>query len=262
MPRIVPSAVVNLIDREFPWANIRTASGELAVGSGAQLRALVDLVSQIPDELITIDEEKYAQLITATAAIRQALEIWTYRDRNWRLGVIGGRGHVLFLIRDALTGCLDEAPSPEITGMSFIGDVELRARLREDFGAANRALANGEWKGATVLAGSVVEALLLWALQRDASSAASEARRSSLRHATASLEEWDLHGYIKVARELRMITSATAAQAELARNFRNLIHPGRAQRLAQVCDRASALSAVAAVEHVVRDLSGSPVAGG
>src|SRR2546429_6882967 len=33
-----------------------------------------------------------------------------------------------------------------------------------------------------------------------------------------------------------------------------LIHPGRAQRLAQNCDRGTALSCVAALEHVVRDL--------
>ena len=35
-------------------------------------------------------------------------------------------------------------------------------------------------------------------------------------------------------------------------SFRNLIHPGRAARLAQTCDRATALSAIGALEHVVR----------
>jgi hypothetical protein len=259
MPRIVPSAVVNLIDRVFQYANDRNASAELGPSHGPQLRALVELTNQIPSELIVLPEDKYAQLVTSTAAIGQALDIWTHQDRSWRLGTIPG-GHVLFLLRDALAGCPDEAPSPEIAGMFFIDDVELRSRLRDDFGAANRALANGEWKGATVLAGSVVEALLLWALQRDPSSAGLEATRLRLRHARAPLEEWDLHEYIQVARELGATTEATATQAGLAKDFRNLIHPGRAQRLAQVCDRASALSAVAAVEHVIRDLAGSSVA--
>ena len=30
------------------------------------------------------------------------------------------------------------------------------------------------------------------------------------------------------------------------------VHPGRARRLGQVCDRATAMSAIAAVEHVAR----------
>jgi hypothetical protein len=46
---------------------------------------------------------------------------------------------------------------------------DFRKNLRLDMSAANRALANSEWKAATVLAGSVVEALLLWAIQRRSS---------------------------------------------------------------------------------------------
>jgi hypothetical protein len=44
-------------------------------------------------------------------------------------------------------------------------------------------------------------------------------------------------------------------QADLARDFRNLIHPGRAQRTGADCDRGTALTALAAIELVVRDLS-------
>jgi hypothetical protein len=47
----------------------------------------------------------------------------------------------------------------------------------------------------------------------------------------------------------------TAQQARLGKDFRNLIHPGRASRLGKICDRGTALSALAAVEHVVRDLT-------
>ncbi len=67
-------------------------------------------------------------------------------------------------------------------------------------------------------------------------------------------ESWGLHQYIDVAAELDLISDESADQARLAKEYRNLIHPGRSARLAQVCDRATALSALAAVEHVVRDL--------
>jgi hypothetical protein len=54
---------------------------------------------------------------------------------------------------------------------------------------------------------------------------------------------------------LGIVTPETAIEIRLAKSFRTLIPPGRAQRLAQKCDRVTALSSVAALDHVVRDLS-------
>jgi hypothetical protein len=52
--------------------------------------------------------------------------------------------------------------SPVNTGEPyFITVAELLANLRNDIGAIARALSNGEWKAATVLAGSAIEAVLL-----------------------------------------------------------------------------------------------------
>jgi hypothetical protein len=68
-------------------------------------------------------------------------------------------------------------------------------------------------------------------------------------------EEWGLADYISVATSLNLIKPTTCQQTTLAKNFRNLIHPGRSRRLDEVCDRATALTALAAVEHIVRDLS-------
>ena len=61
--------------------------------------------------------------------------------------------------------CPDTAPSAQTAGLEFIEDEGLRENLRIDISSAERAIADGVWKGATVLAGSIVEALLLWALQ-------------------------------------------------------------------------------------------------
>jgi hypothetical protein len=66
-----------------------------------------------------------------------------------------------------------------------------------------------------------------------------------------------LPDYVEVAGELRIIKTDTVQQARLAKNFRNLIHPGRVIRLGQKCDRGTALSALAAVELVRRDLTPS-----
>jgi hypothetical protein len=41
----------------------------------------------------------------------------------------------------------------------------------------------------------------------------------------------------------------------LAKDFRNLIHPGRSVRLARVCDQPTALAPVAGLGFLVRDLT-------
>jgi hypothetical protein len=68
-------------------------------------------------------------------------------------------------------------------------------------------------------------------------------------------EEWTLHHYVEIEAHLGIIKPDTVTEARLAKKFRNLIHPGRAQRLGQKCDRGTALSSVAALDHVVRDLT-------
>jgi hypothetical protein len=71
-----------------------------------------------------------------------------------------------------------------------------------------------------------------------------------------NLERWALHEFTEVAANLSIIKKGTHTETKLAREFRNLIHPGRAQRLGQTCDRGTAaLASVAALDHVVRDLS-------
>jgi hypothetical protein len=71
-----------------------------------------------------------------------------------------------------------------------------------------------------------------------------------------SYEEWDLHQYIEVAADLGLIEPAdTLPQLRLAKDFRNLIHPGRSIRLARACDRPTALAAVAGLGFLIRDLT-------
>jgi hypothetical protein len=60
---------------------------------------------------------------------------------------------------------------------------------------------------------------------------------------------------VEVAEYLKIIKDETHTQVKLTKDFRNLIHPGRAIRTGQRCDRSTALMGVAAVEAVVRDLT-------
>jgi hypothetical protein len=263
MPRVVPSQVVSFISKISPTSGPNNLTRMNGIGQ-AKLSAVVDLVDRIPDELITVDGDAYAILIGAKALINEMVSTWR---ANWTANsklqdfLLHDLQNPLMQIREVLSRCPDEAPMPGTSELGFIGDIELRTNLRNDIGAINRALSNGEWKAATVLAGSAAEALLLWALEQVPMATISGAISTLLASKVftsrpeANLERWNLHEYLEVSSALNIIKPNTATQARLARNFRNFIHPGVAQRLGEKCDRATALSAVAGMEHVVRDLT-------
>lgn len=266
MPRVVPSQVVELIDQLFPSVATEDkghfSSMGLDIKIASRLRAIVELFEQIPSELIVLDWSEYSALVVGITMMRTAAARWQEHGGPTPLLPVSGMGDVspMALVRRALSKCPDEFPSPGTVEMNFIQDQELRENLRKDISATNAALSNGEWKAATVLAGSIVEALLLWGLQqrpKDVSAAVTEllANQTIKRNPGTTLQEWTLPSYIEVAAHLNVISSNTAAQARLAKDFRNLIHPGRAERLGQTCNRGTALSAVAAVEHVIQDLA-------
>src|SRR5260370_2407758 len=212
-----------------------------------------------------MDKEAYASLIRAKGTIREILGTWT-SNQNAGHKLLDFNLHrsnnPLLHIRDAFAKYAAESHSPGTSELNFITDPDLRTNLRNDIGAINRALAHGEWKAATVLAGSAAEALLLWALRQrqasDITSAITAARASGNMTSNPDpndLDRWNLHECIEVSAELGIIKPNTAKQTRLAKDFRNFIHPGVAQRLGEKCDRATALSAVAGMQHVVRDLT-------
>jgi len=260
MSRVMPSQVVQTIDDLFPHASKNTANAVLA-GNNTHLLGILNLLKGVPDELIAVTPADYSELILAESIIEEHLAHWRAR------GVAGNMVNVkgfdaITVIRRILSKCSDEYPPPSTTELLFINEPALRENIRRDLGAVNRALNNAEWKAATVLAGATIEALLHWRLQEPTpgSTAVKTAINSLVASGTISkpnsdLDYWELHHFIEVAAHLDLISPDTCNAARLARNFRNLIHPGRAARLAQVCDRATAYSAVGALEHVIRDLT-------
>jgi hypothetical protein len=264
MPRIAPTQVVATIDRLFPGTSRhKKPQPTHSSGNANALRGIINLVNKVPDELIILPEDIYTDLILATSAIQNQLDIWTYRGDVGLLQAVKGLDP-LVLIREALDQCTDQYPPPATTaGLSFIADAALRDNIRSDIAAADRALQNFEWKAATVLAGAVIEALLHWRLDQQPPISAEIAQSVSalmvrnifMEKPPIDRDHWGLHHFIEVSGDLKLIEPHTVVAANLAKNFRNLIHPGRSARTGQTCDRATALSALAGIEHVVRDLA-------
>jgi hypothetical protein len=247
MARVVPSQIIALIDENLPANNLQTLS--INHSTVAAVTAITRLIDELPTELVTISGADYGDLVCGVEAIRNSVAFWQHKGEG-QIGVSGIRGkNVLRLIRDALAKCSDQTPSLATAELAFVTDSQLRVSIRLDLSTAMSALHNGEWKAATVLAGSASEALLFWAIS-SASGLPSLPNKPK-----GSPQNWRLGDYVAVATSLGLIKIATSQQATLAQNFRNLIHPGRAQRLGETCDKGTALTALAAVELVVRDLS-------
>jgi hypothetical protein len=244
MPQPVPSQIVALIDRNL--THINAPAGGVTHSTVGVFAAVARLVDETPPELLTISGTDYDDLVCGVEAIRTVITFWEQKG----IGVVGqpsvGAKKALDLVRTALSKCPDQIPSPATADLTFIADVDLRNSIRLDISTATSALHNREWKASTVLAGSAAEALLLWAISNSPNLASVPN--------SASLDNWSLGQYITTAEKLGLIKGNTATQARLAQNFRNLVHPGRSQRLGEACDRGTALTALAAVEHIVRDL--------
>lgn len=258
MSRVVPSQIVVLIDRILSGmpASAGPHARNLSTSQAPEISAVIDLISELPDEFLVLSGDEYSHYRVDINTLRDLLSLW---KSSQPVGIINRQAEKtiqsLNRLQRLLTKCPDETPSPSTAALAFIHDADLRDSIRNDISAANRALHDGLWKAATVLAGGATEALLLWAIAEKKSTSDIENARIAVAPLAKDPNSWGLDGYIKVARHLALIEDETVKQANLAREFRNLIHPGRAARLAKVCDRGTALSALAAVELVVRDLS-------
>lgn len=270
MATVVPSQVVLYLDARYPQAKKQIdgsgSSFYLQRDHAPSAQYLLTMIENIPSHLFVLDGESYAEFGEAIAAIQCAINAWNSGDNLYKLEKIPGRDrlHPFTLLRKHLIKLKDEGIRPETTELNFITDDDLRNLLRLDISNVNKALENGEWKAATVLAGSIVEALLLWKLQEHETTNQGSVKSTvqSLKSAGTfrinppnNIEDWTLHYLIEVSAKIGLIKNETANQCRIAKDFRNLIHPGRTKRLSIFCDRGTALSSVAAIEHVIRDIS-------
>ena len=65
---------------------------------------------------------------------------------------------------------------------------------------------------------------------------------------------WYFYQLIKVAKEINLIGANTEKQSDLARDYRNLIHPAVAERKKATAARSTAFGAFAGMDMVAADL--------
>ena len=125
----------------------------------------------------------------------------------------------------------------------FITNEPFRNSLQADYKDMISCSENGVAKPVYVLAGSIVEALLIEYL----------VATPSLCNGKDPLK-MDLGGAVEACEKGRVLTSKTASLCDVIRDYRNLIHPGRQIRLKEKISEEGARIAVALVGIISREI--------
>lgn len=128
------------------------------------------------------------------------------------------------------------------TLFNFITSEDFRASLEADHKELLSCLKVGAWKAVHVLAGSIVEAVLVDYLQ-------------AVGYSKADPLKMDLSQAIDACKLEKVLSDKAATLSTVIRTYRNLIHPGRLVRLNETVDQDGAAVAHALVNMIVRDVS-------
>lgn len=152
----------------------------------------------------------------------------------------------------------DSKALSEEPDFSFIANPDLRPIIERDYQEIPRCLAVQAYKAATVMCGSVMEALLLDALLADEAKAkqSSKARKDQAGKIIKDLGRWPLSSMIDVAEDLQRIPGTTIRlMSDAVREYRNLIHPAVQIRKQITAEKEEASAARAALDVIIKNLA-------
>jgi hypothetical protein len=241
MTKVLPSQIVSAIDGMFGANRTEIDGGAITNVYRAEVHALLNLLDEVPRELIDLASADYLELSRCRAVLATSLALWNVGDARPARDVRGK--DAVERVRRLIQQCHDELSPPE-PELPFVVDADIRLGIEDRIRAAWTDFDAREWMGATVFAGAALEALLLWAL-----------KRATLSNTPKwPLDQLHLADLISLVVTNGVIDPQTEQQATLAKDARNLVHPGRALRSGEVCNNATALAALAAVYRLIDQL--------
>jgi hypothetical protein len=206
-----------------------------------QVHALLSMLDDVPPKLIDLNAQDYLEFSQCRAVLATKLPAWNLGD-IMPANSVGGKD-VIERIRRLMLKCRDQLLPPE-PELPFIAEDDIRLGLEDRIQAAWTDFNAREWMGATIIAGHVIEALLLWAVKNKAG--VSPFKRPP--------DELHLHDLIVEAKKRGLITSECKQLAELAQDARNLVHPGKATRSGTTFTKGTALTALSAIYKIAEGL--------
>jgi hypothetical protein len=141
---------------------------------------------------------------------------------------------------------MDDLPIlKETTIFDFISDEKFRQSLTSDYAEITASIESGAWKAVHVLAGSIVEAVLVDYL------AAVDYKKKTGKDPL----KLELADAIEACKKEGVLSQKAADLSSVVRGFRNLIHPGRVVRLNEKINSKTAMIAKTLVDLVVEEIA-------
>jgi len=85
MLRVVPSQVVDFIDVCFPEALHYVPNIRIDVAQRGYVSGLLEMVDNIPGELIRLNTQQTTEFVSSVAAIRNGIKIWEGGDHTLQI---------------------------------------------------------------------------------------------------------------------------------------------------------------------------------
>jgi hypothetical protein len=238
------------------------------VDMSEQLRRVVPLCSTLAEELERLDPRDFSPDARCDFVIgRLDLDLWV---KQWNPGDTGsfvnlfnqdsrGRGPIRGLLDRviALLGRYGGEGWRAVTrSFSFLNDKDLREIIERDYKELTLVLfPGGAWKSTVIMAGSILEAILVDVL---ASGPLLRAKALASPVAPAKpMDDWRLEYLIKVAADIAVLTAQrTSTFDQVLRDYRNFVHPKKEIRSGHPCREGEAQLAMGGLNAVCDILEG------
>ena len=222
--RILPSQVVGFARKVFSWVDDSTLRTHMDLASQhlGEVSTFLELIESVPPELIDLQGDDFLRFVTARHKLKTTVAKWA-SGQAWPFGPDYSMGgvHPIATLTELMERCPDTTVAPNTPDLLFVRNVKMRAILRRDLSDAEADLEHRDYKSATVLAGSIIEAFLLEAIERRKPGTRTNAVNRWIARGgnifiappkppktlPAAVDEWSLAQMVEVAVELDLLFS-------------------------------------------------------
>lgn len=205
-------------------------------------------------EVVDLIQDELNRLNTAVPGLIPPTNLDRHRCSNQEVYYSTGISAVLSLVLSRIKVELetaDAAPVTKTKEFSFVQDEQIREILERDYIELQKTLITGCHKSAVILAGSLIEAILVDLLLANADSARASAKAPK----SSDITRWDLAPLIDVAIDTRLVERGVDLLSHSVREYRNLVHPGNEIRNKLTFGQEEAQIAFNVINILHRDLS-------
>jgi hypothetical protein len=224
--------------------------------------SLTGLEAILESAKVTITETPFAEVLSAELTrIKQEfpsllppLDLRSHLSSNGRYYQTQGLRSVLAIALSRLKVAIEATDNTPVTSRKdfpFVKDPAIRSIVERDFLEIQRAYVSGCWKSVIILAGGVIEAILLDQLQQHVS----PAMKSQKAPKGKEISDWGFVHLILVSVDLKLVQPGLDKLSHSIREYRDLVHPAVEVRSSLQVNREEATIAIEILIMLHRELS-------